>query len=95
MTLSIHFGPVVKQVREQQGWTQEVLADQASLNRSYIGEVERGTAVPSISTVAKLAKALGVSASDLLARCEARANSEAAACGELIVKDGYSRLSAP
>lgn len=78
MTITLHFGRVVKQVREEQGWTQEALADQASLNRSYIGEIERGTAVPSISTVAKLAKALGISASDLVARCEARGNNQPA-----------------
>jgi len=68
--VSNQFGRVVKQIREERGWSQEVLADKADLNRSYVGEVERGTAMPSLSTVAKLATALEVSASTLLARCE-------------------------
>lgn len=68
--VSNHFGRIVKQVREERGWSQEVLADRANLNRSYVGEVERGRAMPSLSTVAKLASALEVSASGLLARCE-------------------------
>ena len=68
--VSNHFGRIVKQVREERGWSQEVLADRANLNRSYVGEVERGSAMPSLSTVAKLATALEVSTSGLLARCE-------------------------
>jgi transcriptional regulator with XRE-family HTH domain len=72
MNLCYQFGRVVKEVRESHGWTQEVLADHAKLNRSYLGEVERGSVVPSIITIAKIAKALGVSASDLVARSEER-----------------------
>ncbi|RYZ90089.1 MAG: XRE family transcriptional regulator, partial [Moraxellaceae bacterium] len=41
------------------------------LNRSYVGEVERGTAMPSLGTVTKIAKALNLSTSALLARYEA------------------------
>ncbi|MBE8716629.1 helix-turn-helix domain-containing protein [Cellvibrio polysaccharolyticus] len=77
MSLSLHFGRIVKQVRETRGWSQEVLADRAELNRSYVGEVERGTAVPSLSTVAKIARALDLPVSDLLARSEARESAEA------------------
>ncbi|RYZ97185.1 MAG: XRE family transcriptional regulator [Moraxellaceae bacterium] len=68
--ISSHFGRIVKQVREERGWSQEVLADRANLNRSYVGEVERGSAMPSLGTVAKLAQALEISISSLLARCE-------------------------
>jgi transcriptional regulator with XRE-family HTH domain len=70
LTISNYFGRIIKQVREERGWSQEVLADKADLNRSYVGEVERGSAMPSLSTVAKLATALNVPASGLLARCE-------------------------
>lgn len=70
ITISNQFGRIVKQVREQRGWSQEVLADRANLNRSYVGEVERGSAMPSLATVAKLAQALEVPASGLLAQCE-------------------------
>lgn len=71
MSLSIYFGKIVKRIREEHGLSQEVLADRADLNRSYIGEVERGTAMPSLGTVTKIAKALNLSTSALLARYEA------------------------
>lgn len=64
------FGLAVRHFREQQGWSQEALAERADLNRSYLGEVERGRAVPSLETAAKLASALEIPLSGLLARCE-------------------------
>jgi len=70
MSISISFGRIVKNLREERGISQEILADRADLNRSYVGEVERGTAMPSLSTITKLARALNLSAADLLARYE-------------------------
>ena len=70
MSISISFGRIIKNLREERGISQEILADRADLNRSYVGEVERGTAMPSLSTITKLARALNVSAADLLARYE-------------------------
>jgi transcriptional regulator with XRE-family HTH domain len=66
----IQFAQVLRQLREERGWSQEQLAEHADLNRSYLGEVERGCAVPSLLTVDKLAAALGISLSSLIARCE-------------------------
>jgi transcriptional regulator with XRE-family HTH domain len=67
------FGSVVRQLRESRGWSQERLAGHAELNRSYMGEIERATAMPSLATAAKLAQALDVPLSVLIARCEAQA----------------------
>jgi transcriptional regulator with XRE-family HTH domain len=64
------FGITVRQEREKFGWTQEVLADKAKLNRSYLGEVERGVVMPSLATIAKLASALHTEMSALIAHCE-------------------------
>lgn len=61
-----HFGATVRQLREARGWSQEQLAERAGLNRSYIGEIERGTSIASIVTVDKLARALDVSMESLL-----------------------------
>jgi len=69
-TLRQRFGQVVRMTREDRGWSQEQLAGRADLNRSYLGEIERGTVMPSIETAAKLAAALGVSLSSLIARFE-------------------------
>jgi len=76
MSLLFYFGKIVKNIREERGLSQEILADRAELNRSYVGEVERGTAVPSLNTVYKIAKALNLSTSDLLIRCEAYEKSQ-------------------
>jgi transcriptional regulator with XRE-family HTH domain len=64
------FGAAVRLLREQRGWSQERLANRAELNRSYMGEIERAAAMPSLATAAKLAEALEVPLSELIARCE-------------------------
>jgi transcriptional regulator with XRE-family HTH domain len=68
--LCISFGLTIRQLREAQGWSQEILAEKAQLNRSYVGEVERGKVIPSLITLDKLAGALGLKISDLLVQCE-------------------------
>lgn len=70
MSPSIYFGRVVKNLREELRLSQEILADRADLNRTYLGEVERGVATPSLVTIVKISKALNLSASDLLAKSE-------------------------
>jgi XRE family transcriptional regulator, regulator of sulfur utilization len=60
------FGATVRRLREAKAWSQERLAEHAGLNRTYVGEVERGTVIASIVTAEKLAHALGVPVSDLL-----------------------------
>ena len=67
---SARFGGVIRELRESRGWSQEHLAGQATLNRSYMGEIERSAAVPSLVTAEKLAHALDVSLSELISRCE-------------------------
>jgi transcriptional regulator with XRE-family HTH domain len=68
--LPVRFGRVLRQQREVRRWSQERLALSAEINRSYLGEVERGLAVPSLATMAKLAEALEIKLSTLLAHCE-------------------------
>ncbi len=70
-TLVQGFGIAVRQSREAQGWSQERLAEHSDLNRSYVGEIERGSVIASLATVEKLAGALGVAASGLVERGEA------------------------
>jgi transcriptional regulator with XRE-family HTH domain len=68
--LSKHFGNTLRQFREAKAWSQEMLAEKADLNRSYIGELERGQAIASLITLEKLASAFGVSMSHLLSHTE-------------------------
>ncbi|WP_069263922.1 helix-turn-helix domain-containing protein [Paraburkholderia nodosa] len=67
MSAIVHdFGATVRRLREAHAWSQERLAEHAGLNRTYVGEIERGTAIASIVTVEKLSHALGVSIGELL-----------------------------
>lgn len=64
------FPGVVRSLREAKGWSQEELAERADLNRSYVGEIERGIAMPSLGTISKLALGLELKPSSLLEHCE-------------------------
>ena len=55
----------VRHLRELKGWTQEVLAEKADLDRSYIAGIEAGLRNPSVKAVAKIARGLGTSLSGL------------------------------
>jgi transcriptional regulator with XRE-family HTH domain len=65
-----HFGAALRQMRDRRGWSQEALAERADLNRSYVGDLERSLAVPSLQTLEKLASALGCTTSGLLEHVE-------------------------
>lgn len=65
-TLVRTLGAAVRARREAHAWSQEQLAEHAGLNRSYVGEIERGTVIASIVTVDKLARALDVPIASLL-----------------------------
>lgn len=54
------------QARERAGLSQEALADRADMHRNEISLLERAQREPKIGTVARLAKALGVTSCDLL-----------------------------
>lgn len=58
-------GKNVRVTREKNGLTQEKLAEIAELDPTYISGIERGLRNPGIKNVAKIARALGVSTSEL------------------------------
>lgn len=68
--IAIHLGQALRQLREQKGWSQEALAEYADLNRSYVGELERGQAIASLLTLEKLSHAFGLSLTSLLSHAE-------------------------
>ena len=57
---------IVRRFRKDYEWTQEDLADRAGLTTTYVGQVERGDKVPSLTVVLKLARALEVLPAELL-----------------------------
>lgn len=60
------FGQKMQKVRQSKGITQEGLASMLAMHRTYIGLIERGERNPTIRTLYKIAKALKVTASELL-----------------------------
>lgn len=62
----MNIGPRVKALRRAREWTVEQLAQAIEVNKAHISRVERGLKTPSISTIARLAKALGVSIGHLV-----------------------------
>jgi len=61
-----NFGAKLQKVRKSKGVTQEELAFKISMDRTYIGLIERGERNPTIRTLYKIAKALKVESSELL-----------------------------
>ena len=66
------FGAAVRASRTNQGLSQEQLADRANLHRNYIGMVERAERAPTLLAIEAIARALRMSASELLSRAEER-----------------------
>ena len=66
MDVRRRFGLNVRRLREEKVWSQEEMADQSNVNRTYISCVERGIRNPTITVVEKLAKALQVPMGRLL-----------------------------
>lgn len=56
----------VRKFRRRKGWSQEQLAEESGLHRTYVSGVERGARNPTIKVIAVLAKALGIKTADLL-----------------------------
>ncbi len=59
-------GNNIKRVRLEKGMSQGDICRKLGVDRSYISNVESGKKNPTLSTITKLAKALGVSISELL-----------------------------
>jgi transcriptional regulator with XRE-family HTH domain len=64
------FGKQIRKLRREQGLSQEELALEAKLDRTYIGGVERGERNVSLLNIMKIAKALGVSPDELFSGIE-------------------------
>ena len=56
----------VRELRYFRGWSQEGLADIAGMHRSYIGGIERAERNISLDNLVRLARAFGMTPSELL-----------------------------
>jgi len=65
-------GEELRKARKEAGITQEELAARAGLHYTYISHLERNKKSPTIDSLFRICKALGISASSLIARVEDR-----------------------
>lgn len=60
------FGQRIRELRSEQGFSQEAFADRCGFVRTYMSRIETGTANPSLDAAKVLADGLGLSLSELL-----------------------------
>ena len=58
-------GMRIKYLRSLKKWSQEDLALEANVNKNYLSDLERGERNPTIKVLEKIAKAFGISLSEL------------------------------
>jgi transcriptional regulator with XRE-family HTH domain len=68
----VAFGRTVRKARRDLDLSQEALAGLAGLSSKHVGEIERARKDPRLSTLLKLAGALDLRISELMARYEER-----------------------
>jgi transcriptional regulator with XRE-family HTH domain len=59
-------GELIRLLRRRKGWTQRELAQRAGVTQTTIVRLERGDTEPVISTIRKVAEALGVPPAEIL-----------------------------
>ena len=69
--LQVVLGRRVRQRRKRLGLSQEQLAERADLHWTYVSGVERGRRNPSLTTLARLAAALGLTLPQLVSKLRA------------------------
>jgi transcriptional regulator with XRE-family HTH domain len=68
--LLLAFGRRVRELRQEQGFSQESFADKCGVHRTFMGTIERGESNLSFQNIVKVTEALGVSLSTLFAGLE-------------------------
>ncbi len=59
-------GNNIRRIRQERGMTQSDLCRSLEVDRAYMSNIESGKKNPTLSTIERIAKALGVQSSELL-----------------------------
>ncbi|MDR2679959.1 MAG: helix-turn-helix domain-containing protein [Tannerella sp.] len=70
MKIEQKFGLIIRQLRLEKGLSQEKLALDAEIDRTYIGDIEKGNRNVSISMIEKLANYFQIPISQLFKQIE-------------------------
>lgn len=65
-SLGLKFGKILRELRTEKKFTQEGLATDCGLDRTYISMLERGIRQPTLGTLFKIAEVLKVSPSSIV-----------------------------
>ena len=63
--VNIDFGKRIAELRKKANLSQEKFAFKCDVDRTYIGTLERGEKSPTLNTIEKISRALGISKSEL------------------------------
>lgn len=66
MSIAKRLGAKIQKLRLEKGLSQEALAFEAGLHRTYISHVERGSRNITVAGLCKIAKGLKIEASEIL-----------------------------
>jgi transcriptional regulator with XRE-family HTH domain len=66
-------GQRIRELRSEQGYSQESFADHCGVHRTFMGTIERGESNLSFSNLVKVAEGLGITLSELLTGLEKKA----------------------
>lgn len=70
MKLQKKFGRVIQELRVNKNFSQEKLALEANIDRTYISDIEKGERNISLEIIQKLAKTLQISITELFKKVE-------------------------
>jgi transcriptional regulator with XRE-family HTH domain len=66
VNINVQVGKRIRHWRTRRGLTQEELAHRSDLDYSYLNQIENGKRNPSLQAIDRIARALGVTANDLI-----------------------------
>ncbi len=74
---AVIFGRVLRRLRNERHLSQEALAFESGVDRTFISHMEQGKHQPTITTIYRLARALSISVVELMAAVDKVVSSEA------------------
>ncbi|MEO0530840.1 MAG: helix-turn-helix transcriptional regulator [Planctomycetota bacterium] len=66
MKILTEVGRLIRKHRNAKGWSQEELADRAGVHRTFISSIERGVRNPTVTSLHRIASAMGLTVSELM-----------------------------
>ncbi len=62
----VRFGQRVRELRKEQGYSQEGFAYECELDRTYVGGIERGERNVALRNIERIAETLGITVAELM-----------------------------